>query len=360
MKCLFLLLLSPLIALSQADYFVKYYPQIDLAEKKVLEGDYRRAQFYYSEAFSAVQEPLARDIYNAVVCNFLLKDFTGAKPLLIVLAKKGVSLEILESNDAFHLEKVKHEWANFKLIYTQIANSFTRNIPFSVDEKIKKYELVRVLEGLRRNRIFENTSSNVDFVSFEGKKYQDIWVDSTRASLYHDLSNYWRENEGFSEYQVGIDDPAFLQNNYAMAVDYLFGKFVAGIKTKPAGRSETTGRYNSLWERDVKEGKLHRSILRRAIPYTEQEGIEIMQIQVPDSCKLSEKAFYRRRHCKPVMAKDYIAKYEDIDSNKVLQSRENIHLFLMDFKIWTSINEFGSCTSAEEYIDKENIEQVPD
>ncbi|MCP9754835.1 hypothetical protein EGI26_06625, partial [Lacihabitans sp. CCS-44] len=76
---------------AQLDFRKEYYPVINRAEMAITKDDYQTAFTEYQTAFSAVKTPLARDIFNAVACKFLLNDFEGAKPLLLKLARKGIS-----------------------------------------------------------------------------------------------------------------------------------------------------------------------------------------------------------------------------------------------------------------------------
>ena len=109
----------PLISFAQEDFGKLYYPEINKAELAYIQDDYQAAFTHYTSAFVAVKKPLARDIFNAVVCKFLLKDFEGAKPLLLKLAQKGIAAEDLEKKEVFQIEGIKAEWANYRFVYEQ-------------------------------------------------------------------------------------------------------------------------------------------------------------------------------------------------------------------------------------------------
>ena len=115
---LFLLFIQQTFA--QVDFRKEYYPAINRAEMAVTKDDYQTAFSEYQTSFSAVKTPLARDIFNAVACKFLLNDFEGAKPLLLKLAKKGIASSSLEEKEVFKLDNVKNKWNNYKFSYEQI------------------------------------------------------------------------------------------------------------------------------------------------------------------------------------------------------------------------------------------------
>jgi hypothetical protein len=130
-----LLLTSPLFA--QVDFRKEYYPAINRAEMAVTKDDYQTAFTEYQTAFLAVKSPLARDIFNAVACKFLLNDFEGAKPLLLKLAKKGISAEVLERKEVFNSLNIKEEWILFKSIYSDVLKGTLGEELSSIDQRIK-------------------------------------------------------------------------------------------------------------------------------------------------------------------------------------------------------------------------------
>ena len=116
-KTLTLLLLSFTNCFSQVDFRENYYPKIYDAENGIVKDNLKEANEAYDKAFSYVKKPLAMDIFNATVCKLLLNDMDGAKFLLIKLAKKGISTELLEKKEIFLKPEVKKMWENFKPIY---------------------------------------------------------------------------------------------------------------------------------------------------------------------------------------------------------------------------------------------------
>ena len=119
-KTLTFLLLSFTNCFSQVDFRENYYPKIYEAEQAIIKEDFKKASESYEQAFSFVKKPLAKDIFNATVCKFLINDLNGARPLLFKLAQKGVSAQKLESKEIFSKQEVKSLWERFKPIYESI------------------------------------------------------------------------------------------------------------------------------------------------------------------------------------------------------------------------------------------------
>lgn len=88
----------------------------------ILVGNYQEASAEYKIVFESVNIPLAKDIFNVIVCKFLQNDFEGAKLYLLMLAKKGISIESLEKKDAFFMIHVRNEQQNFKTTYNKIKS----------------------------------------------------------------------------------------------------------------------------------------------------------------------------------------------------------------------------------------------
>ena len=139
MKCLYILLTifltSPLFG--QVDFRKEYYPAVNRAEMAITKDDFQNAFTEYQTAFAAVETPLARDIFNAVACKFLLNDFEGAKPLLLKLARKGVAEKVLERKEVFGSLNIKEKWIMFKPIYNDVLNETLIEELSSIDQKIK-------------------------------------------------------------------------------------------------------------------------------------------------------------------------------------------------------------------------------
>jgi hypothetical protein len=122
---------------AQVDFRKEYYPAVNRAEMAITKDDYQTAFTEYQTAFLAVKTPLARDIFNAVACKFLLNDFEGAKPLLLKLAKKGIAEKVLERKEVFGSLNIKEKWIMFKPIYNDVLNETLIEVLSSIDQKIK-------------------------------------------------------------------------------------------------------------------------------------------------------------------------------------------------------------------------------
>ncbi|MBK6978121.1 MAG: hypothetical protein IPH28_14345 [Cytophagaceae bacterium] len=115
----FLLFFIPLISFGQLKDRSLYFQEINKAELSLVEENYEKAFSHYSKAFSFHKNPFLRDLYNATVCKFFLKDFDGAKVLLFKLARRGVKKEALEERNIFEISGFGNEWKEFSPFYDQ-------------------------------------------------------------------------------------------------------------------------------------------------------------------------------------------------------------------------------------------------
>ncbi len=122
---------------AQVDFRTEYYPAVNRAEMAITKDDYQTAFTEYQTAFSAVKTPLARDIFNALACKFLLNDFEGAKPLLLKLAKKGIAVEVLDRKEVFSSLNIKEKWILFKSVYNDVLKGVLGEELSSIDQRIK-------------------------------------------------------------------------------------------------------------------------------------------------------------------------------------------------------------------------------
>ncbi len=150
MKAFFFLIVSFSLS-AQTDFFERYYPAIDRAEAAFVRDEFTEAIRHYTEAFQAVEHPLARDLYNGVVCYYLAGNIDGAKPWLLLLARKGIDAGILESQEAFRVENIQVEWESFKPVYRQISDRFVPEKEEGTDRLImdiqEKMEEIRILHN---------------------------------------------------------------------------------------------------------------------------------------------------------------------------------------------------------------------
>ncbi|MCP9767390.1 hypothetical protein EGI22_05670 [Lacihabitans sp. LS3-19] len=170
MKALKLLIFFlPLISFAQEDFGKLYYPEINKAELAYTQDDYQASFTHYASAFSAVKKPLARDIFNAVVCKFMLKDFEGAKPMLLKLAQKGIPAEDLEQKEMFQIEGIKAEWANFRFVYEQF---------YSILEEKKDQDFIENINTI--NELFKQNQENSIFRKILDNELKYLPKDSTK------------------------------------------------------------------------------------------------------------------------------------------------------------------------------------
>ncbi|WP_137760859.1 hypothetical protein [Pontibacter sp. SGAir0037] len=155
MKYSLLLLLCLAFFQSKADtestYITAYYPVINQAELSIVANDYEKALSFYREAFSKVQEPFAKDIYNAAVCATLVNDVKQAFNYLEDLVVKGVELTYLERQDVFEPLHSHKRWKKFAKKYPKNRRKYQRktdqDVRADLDELYARDQYFRQAKG---------------------------------------------------------------------------------------------------------------------------------------------------------------------------------------------------------------------
>ncbi len=319
---IFLTLLFSTTLFGQVDFRKEYYPAVNRAEMAITKDDYQTAFSEYQTAFSAVKTPLARDIFNAVACKFLLNDFEGAKPLLLKLAKKGITVSSLEENEIFSLDDIKNQWNIYKFSYEQIQG---------MQEETVAADLVEIMAVLRSKS--DSLRDNVVVISYDengnqkGMKSKDYKqgkfgnVLTKEEIIQHNLKNSKTSNELYtyaqkvlvdyvisngliSEEKMFIDDSDFLRNNFAWFLErfrilvnfrleggYSFEK--NPFSTIPEERKKTFD--PSIFEA-VKYGQIHRDLaLKLLFGYKADNILRFTKINIENiencSLELKEKTY---------------------------------------------------------------------
>lgn len=311
-----LLLTSPLFA--QVDFRKEYYPAINRAEMAITKDDYQTAFTGYQTAFSAVKTPLARDIFNAVACKFLLNDFEGAKPLLMKLAKKGISGSSLEQKEVFMLDNIKSQWNSFKFLYEQIQSMPQEKIIVGLSDKLTLY-----------NSVYDtlNANSVTFFVGEDGKGQQILSknLNSSKknkaltkkeldanyllmAGISKELFNKAQEtlvdyviSEGFvAEEVMFVEDSDFLRNSFAWNIEkYRFrmdfrydGGYSTEVKPFSGISDEKKKEFDYKILESVSQGKIHRDLaLKLLFGYKSDNKLLFTKINVEniENCSLDLK-----------------------------------------------------------------------
>lgn len=196
MRTIFLLFVFSSFSVSaQTDFFEKYYPAINEAERAFVRDEFPEAIRHYTRAFKEVEKPLARDLYNGVVCYYLSGNVDGAKPWLLLLAGKGIPPAVLESQEAFKVPNIQEEWEIFKPVYLQIYDMFSPVKEEATDLLIRniqeKMEEIRVIHNSLPDIYYEMDSLTVlsvkDSVAIsQGEsKMKSIYDAISRAAADH-------------------------------------------------------------------------------------------------------------------------------------------------------------------------------
>lgn len=179
---------------AQENFLETYHPYRNKAEMAIVEGNYALASAAYKTAFESVKNPLAKDIFNASVCKFLQNDFEGAKPLLLKLAKKGISAQRLDAKEAFAITSIKNDWQNFKTTYNQIQSYAVEKMDSTIWTKIKKLYSESIEEN--DNRVYNFEEINGLEVKSLGRKFKisskEFWhlrnTDSSFKKMEYSLT----------------------------------------------------------------------------------------------------------------------------------------------------------------------------
>ena len=223
-KTLTLLLLSFTNCFSQVDFRENYYPKIYEAENGIVKDNLKEANVAYDKAFSFVKKPLAMDIFNATVCKLLLNDMDGAKFLLIKLAKKGISTELLEKKEIFSKPEVKKMWENFKPIY----------------------------EGFQKEA---ESAYNVDFISIT-KALRDSIDLSYNSAIFTLLAGKEKIAVDFSKVDfTNVDQDKLNDSAYIKSLPKLDSNIVKLIENKNSFRISEARRYGKeLVKKELENG----------------------------------------------------------------------------------------------------------
>jgi hypothetical protein len=319
---IFLTLLFSTSIFAQVDFRKEYYPAINRAEMAITKDDYQTAFTAYQTAFSAVKTPLARDIFNAVACKFLLNDFEGAKPLLMKLAKKGIPGSSLEQKEVFMLDNIKSQWNSFKFLYEQIKNMQEEHVSSDLVEKIKVFD--SSYESLKGNTIVFSLDENGRERQIKSRDYETnkakIVIPKEEIE-FNNLMNRATSNELFTKAQntlVGyvisdgfvdeenmfVDDSDFLRNyfgwtieKYRMRMDFklngAYSRDINPFSIIPDGKRKL---FDSSLVESVKLGKMHRDLaLKYLFGYRANNKMLFTKINIENiencSLDLKEKSY---------------------------------------------------------------------
>lgn len=136
---------------STIDYTQSYHPVVQEAELQVVEQNYADALRLYRQAFAAVPEPFAIDIYNAAVCAMLAEDQKQVMTYLNRLALKGVSIDYIEKQEVFSPLQATKDWAKFEKSYAKNRAKFRRranlDLRADLDELYARDQFFRQAKG---------------------------------------------------------------------------------------------------------------------------------------------------------------------------------------------------------------------
>ncbi|OYU65614.1 MAG: hypothetical protein CFE22_13235 [Cytophagaceae bacterium BCCC1] len=392
---IFLTLLLTFPLFSQVDFRKEYYPAINRAEMAITKDDYQTAFTAYQTAFSAVKTPLARDIFNAVACKFLLNDFEGAKPLLMKLAKKGIPGSSLEQKEVFMLDNIKSQWNSFKFLYEQIQSMQQEQVSSDLLQKIEMFG--SAYDSLRANSI-------VVFVDESGKERLLISKDiqkkknngglSSEDAKTKNLMNGLVSNELFSKAQKAlvdfvvdygflseenmfVEDSDFLRNGYAWSIEkykfrmsfHMDGGYSKDVKPFSIISDGKKKQFDSSIVESVKLGRIHRDLaLKLLFGYKADNKLFFTKITIENiencSLDLKEKTyslFYYKKSGQNLDAESQLAVEGLVlsDYNLLFEKAKykllKNNYFAMSSEAQMEETTVPNCDIAKQIIEKANI-----
>ncbi|MCP9754559.1 hypothetical protein EGI26_07500 [Lacihabitans sp. CCS-44] len=303
---------------AQLDFRKEYYPVINRAEMAITKDDYQTAFTEYQTAFSAVKTPLARDIFNAVACKFLLNDFEGAKPLLLKLARKGISTITLEKKEVFLMDNIRSQWNSFKFLYEQIQSMQQEKIIVGLSDKLTLYNSVydtlnvnsvtfflgedgkgqqilsKDLNSSRTNKALTKKELDANYLLMAGVS-NELFIKAQKTLVEYVISEGFVAEEG-----MFVEDSDFLRNSFAWNIEkYRFrmdfrygGGYSTEVKPFSAISDEKKKEFDYKILESVSQGKIHRDLaLKYLFGYRANNKLLFTKINIEniENCSLDLK-----------------------------------------------------------------------
>ncbi|MGE0078113.1 MAG: hypothetical protein AB7S48_09655 [Bacteroidales bacterium] len=147
--------------LVQAQNYSHYYDQINRAELKIMDSDFRGAMRIYSQTFSEYTKHHTRDLYNASLCAILSGDNPKALVWMREQITQGATLEGFKAKTYKQLPET--DWAELRQEYDSLHAIYTTRIDG---------EYNAILDSLRSSeqRLAYNYSFKYEVLIFEHAK----------------------------------------------------------------------------------------------------------------------------------------------------------------------------------------------
>lgn len=141
-KKIFIYLIFQLVSLNTQSQtskkWTEYYALIDSAEISIVDSIYNSALNYYNKAFSIVDKPYGKDLYNASLCASNLEAFKTTTFLLNQLVDKGITRDYFENHKYFASYRNSDSWKEFLNSYEVHRDTLRKHINLDLRNKIIK------------------------------------------------------------------------------------------------------------------------------------------------------------------------------------------------------------------------------
>jgi len=124
--------------LSQKDSIQLYYFHINKAELSICDSNYTQALDNYLNAFSYINSPFPNDIYNSLILNIYLRNYSDAIKLCEKLVLLGVNMTFFNQVPLKSLKNDTVLWNSFISKYDSLNEVYKSKIDFELRNEIYK------------------------------------------------------------------------------------------------------------------------------------------------------------------------------------------------------------------------------
>ncbi len=309
---------------AQENFLETYHPYRNKAEMAIVNSDYKTAAKYYTVAFTSVKNPLAKDVFNAMVCHLLLDDFVTAKKYLIKLAGKGILDELLFEMKIFDIYKYKSFFEKNRIIYKSIQELTLKDELASINEK------KQILQDFEYKLVKPNLSTGVFDLD-----YSDLTAINThiiKEGFVSEKETFLIDNIIFNEQKDLTDDGEINVLKELNLVKNATGRLLNRISFfgRPFSKEDsiTKLRIDSMLILSVKNGTLNpQYAIQKSFLYEQKSDFnetEVIRLSVlnDSTCSYLLNNQYVR---KTPLTKQQLANHEELKTIFGLESIEDKH-----------------------------------
>lgn len=123
----------------EVDTTREYYKYIYVAEKNILQKDYKKASACYDSAFYTGFHPFATDIYNNAVCAKYNHDDIAMLEMAVRLVLKGADMQYFDTTEIFKEFKSTGEYRQLKEMFGMLKQQRLKLIDTALINRIQAF-----------------------------------------------------------------------------------------------------------------------------------------------------------------------------------------------------------------------------